>query len=195
VSTLSCQYRESRHAEALEAQALHHSSSPTGNESQFPTSIERLQNLLCILFKRVRYFGIETSAYFAQRVPSAFRFCNPIISRPYHKNIEAMLKLYPLRPLFESEVKCTLQMPCYFSVETCFFDVAVLHFLAAFYVNGLGSGTVGSGTVATKSLQFFSEGKFMATNIYTSQITIVPNQQGDAVRFAIDNVAFTLEQN
>lgn len=75
------------------------------------------------------------------------------------------------------------------------FNSDVLRFLAAFYVNGLGSGTVGSGTVATKSLQFFSEGKFTATNIYTSQITIVPNQQGDAVRFAIDNVAFTLEQN
>jgi hypothetical protein len=67
---------------------------------------------------------------------------------------------------------------------------------AAFFVDGLGSSTVGSGKITVTSIaSYFAEGKFVATNIYTPQITIVPNNAVPAARFVLDNVEYVLERN
>ncbi|GAQ83846.1 hypothetical protein KFL_001640210 [Klebsormidium nitens] len=74
------------------------------------------------------------------------------------------------------------------------FGVALSNFgrhTEAFFVDGLGSSTVGSGSITVDSLVLYSEGRFEATNIYTPQITIVPH--GPAIRFVIDNVKYVLE--
>jgi hypothetical protein len=66
----------------------------------------------------------------------------------------------------------------------------------AFFVDGLGSSTVGSGKITVTSIaSYFAEGKFVASNIYTPQITIVPNNAVPAGRFALDNVEYVLERN
>lgn len=66
----------------------------------------------------------------------------------------------------------------------------------AFFVDGLGSSTVGSGKITVTSIySFFAEGKFVATNIYTPQITIVPNNAVPAARFVLDNVEYVLERD
>jgi hypothetical protein len=72
-------------------------------------------------------------------------------------------------------------------------DVTLFSFCATFFVDGLGSSTVGSGSITVDSLVLYSEGKFEATNIYTPQITIVPN--GPAFRFVIDNAKYVLERD